>query len=236
MKFLPWLFPCRTCTTLVTLMSSKVSQMCFWRIWSPYPHSDHCEQTWYCLMWPLETISKITALWKPALLRASTCWGVIMNNTAFQNSIPPFALIHSLKLLLGSPFRSWQQPHSSSAILFWSFSLSFAHRKFYSLSATAIWYPHLFLLRSFIYSAYQEGWEGSWSLCTDTCTVCQCEAFWPCKQSHRRPWHLEINHTEHNGCFLTILQTLLVFASSSLNTQQNLLQCECYHNYKTFKK
>lgn len=106
MKFLPWLFPCRTCTTLVTLMSSKVSQMCFWRIWSPYPHSDHCEQTWYCLMWPLETISKITALWKPALLRASTCWGVIMNNTAFQNSIPPFALIHSLKLLLGSqPFQ-----------------------------------------------------------------------------------------------------------------------------------
>lgn len=136
-----------------------------------------------------ETITKRTAFWKPALLRVNTCWGGITNR-AFQNSIPSFVCHWFIPWNCcrpATPFRLWQQSHSS-ATLFWSFSLSFAHREFYSLSfATAIWYPHLFLLRILIYSAYQEGWEGSWSLCTDTCTVCQCEAFWPCKQSHRGP-------------------------------------------------
>lgn len=109
------------------------------------------------------------------------------------------SLMHSLKLLQASqPF----QILATTTFLFCHTTLVFfsllCSQRILQLVCNSYLVSSSFPIKCLIYSAYQEGWEGSWSLCTDTCTVCSVknsdlanratEALAPGNKSHGGQW------------------------------------------------
>lgn len=156
-----------------------------------------------------ETISKRTAFWKPALLRANTCWGgswtTQLSRTAFLHLRVPDSFSELLQasqtFQIMATFLFWHTILVFSFLLCSQRILQLVCNSYLISSSIPIKEFHLFSLsgrlrRELITVHRHLHSQSVWSILT-------------LQTDLQRPWHLEINHTECSGWFLTILANIV---------------------------